>query len=183
MTKNKVASLTETIELNNGKPKDNLRPFTFPTTLRHVFVKNVNPLLVVEIRDQFPKPKPPLQEVDYGDGRKVLEPNYASPDHEAALEEWNSFITKKMSQLIIKRGVVHTLTEAEKAEVAQLRADTEEEIGLVLKGSDLFLYVSYICIESRLDIDTLTEAVISGSQPTARAIEAAQDSFPGDVSG
>jgi hypothetical protein len=173
------ANLTEIVP--NGKPKDGLRPFTFPTTGRRVYVRNVNPLLAIEIRRQFPKPNPPQQEVDYGDGKKVFEPNYAHPDYAQAVEEWNSFIIEKMSRLIIKRGVVHTLTEAEKAEVAELRADMEEDIGLNLGGSDVFVYVSYICIGGRLDVDTLTEAVMSGSQPTAPATEAALESFPSDV--
>lgn len=167
----------------NGKPKDGLRPFTFPTTGRRVYVKNVNPLLAIEIRRQFPKPHPPLQEVDYGDGKPVLEPNPTHPDYEEALESWNSLVTEKMQKLIIKRGVVHTLTEDEKAEVEELRADMEADLGMNLGNSDLFVYVSYICIGGKLDIDTLAEAVMTGSQPTARAIEAAQDSFQGDVSG
>lgn len=165
----------------NGKPKDGLRPFTFPTTGRRVYVRNVNPLLAIEIRRQFPKPHPPMQQVDYGDGKPVFEPNYAHPDYAAAVEDWNALITEKMSRLIIKRGVVHTLTDEEKAEVAELRADMEEDMGLNLGGSDLFVYVSYICIGNRLDVDSLTEAVMSGSQPTRAAVEAAQESFPGDV--
>lgn len=175
------ASLTETIEHKNGKPKDGLRPFTFPTTGRHVYVRNVNPLLAIEIRRQFPKPLPPKQPVDYGDGKTVWESNYASPDYEAALEDWNSLITDKMSKLIIKRGVQWTLTDEEKEEVKQLRADLEEDLGMNLGGSDVFVYVSYICIGGRLDVDSLTEAVMTGSQPTSAAVEAALESFPGDV--
>jgi len=165
----------------NGKPKDGLRPFTFPTTGRRVFVRNVNPLLAIEIRRQFPKPHPPLQQVDYGDGKPVYEPNYASPDYEAAVEDWNTLITEKMSRLIIKRGVVHTLTPEEKAEVEELRMDLEEDLGMNLGENDLFVYVSYICIGGRLDVDNLTEAVMTGSQPTRAAVEAAQDSFQSDV--
>lgn len=175
-----LASVTDTM-LPNGKLKDGLRPFVFPTTHRHVFVRNVNPLLAIEIRRQFPKPHPPLQEVDYGDGKSVFEANYASPDYAAAVEDWNALITEKMSRLIIKRGVVHTLSEEEKAEVAELRADMEEDMGLNLGGSDLFVYISYICIGNRLDVDSLTEAVMTGSQPTRAAVGAAQDSFQGDV--
>lgn len=167
----------------NGKVKDNLRPFTFPTTGRHVLVRSVNPLLAIEIRRQFPKPSPPLQEVDYGDGKKVFEPNPTHPDHHAALEDWNALLTEKMSRLIIKRGVVWTLTEAEQAEVVELRADMETDLGLTLDKNDLFVYVSYICIGGRLDVDSLTEAVMSTSQPTRAATEAALQSFPSDVPG
>jgi hypothetical protein len=153
-----------------------LTPFTFKDTGISVKIRKVSPLLINELYKLYPAPKPPLQEVDYGDGKKVMEPNEAHPDHVQALADHNVQIYEQMKKLLVKRGVV---CEVDKEAVDELRQFWNEEYGKELEGTDLEVYVFYICAGSDVDIDDLMTVITRRSQPTKEAKELAKITFPG----
>lgn len=159
-------------------PEPGLTPFTFPDSGRTVFVRRVGPLLMATLRKQYPPPTPPLNRVDYGDGVVREEPNPADPDHQAALQEYNLQLEERARRLCVRRGIVVRLDDEAAAELAALREDAAA-VGLELEGSDVELYVSYLCVQTEADYEALVSAVLRRSQPTEEAIQEAADSFRG----
>ena len=82
-------------------PKQNeLNPFTFKDTGITVQIRKVSPLLIMEVQKAMPVPKPPMQEVVYGDpddpgAKKVQEPNETHPDYLAAIDKYNMDLESK----------------------------------------------------------------------------------------
>jgi hypothetical protein len=153
-----------------------LTPFKFQDTGISVKIRKVSPLLINELYKLYPAPKPPLQEVDYGDGKKVQEVNEAHPDYVQALADHNTQIYEQLKKLLVKRGVV---CEVDKDAVDELRQFWQDEYGNHLEGTDLEIYVLYICAGSDADINELMDAITRRSQPTQEAKELAKVSFPG----
>lgn len=158
--------------------ENELTPFIMKDTGKTVLIKKVSPLLLMELRKAFKEPKPPSQEVEIN-GRKVIEENRAHPDFKAALEAYNIEFETRMRRLLINRGVVVTMTDEVKAEVAALRAEWEEETGSPLTGSDSYIYVSYIAIGTEEDMNDLIAEITQRSQPTPSEVELAKRTFPG----
>lgn len=156
-----------------------LTPHTFKDTGKVVQIRKVSPLLIMQLQKDFPEPVPPMQEVDYGDGKKVLEPNPAHPDHELALRQYRYDFEQRMRQMMIDRGVVLELSEDDKQEIQDLRDYWQANYGKALPGSDKFIYISYLCIGTDADMDELVTAISRRSQPSHGAVEAAKKSFPG----
>lgn len=154
-----------------------------PELTSHVFkdtgvtiqIRKVSPMLVMEIKRQFPEPKPPTNKVDYGDGNEVEESNYAHPDYARALEDYNQELEKRIRRLLIKRGVV---CNVDKQAVDELREFWKAEYEMDLPESDdLMAYISYICIGTDSDMEELLNAIMRRSQPTELAIAEATRAF------
>lgn len=160
-----------------GVRQNELTNFTFKDTGITVQIRKVSPLLMMEVQKKFKPPPPPMQEVDYGDGNTVMEPNRSHPDYIAALEQYNYELEQKIRNLTIKRGVV---CEVPKDEVDELRKFWIEEMGEELpEADDKIAYISYICIGSTEDLEDLLAAITRRSQPTRPDIEAARSGFQG----
>lgn len=133
-----------------------------------------------QARKQHPAPKPPLNEVDYGDGRKVLEPNPADPDYALAMEEYRTTIGYAALEGMIELGVEIAIDAAELARVA----DTLERLGMPLEErSDKVAYVKHCCMfDVAKEGPLLVEALQRAITPRPEEVAAQIATFPSDVS-
>lgn len=161
--------------------KNGLTPYTFKDTGVQVLIRKVSPLLAVTLQQKFPSPTPPMEEVDYGDGKKHYEPNPTHPDYLEALKRYDEENEKRMRTLLLKRGVEIEMTDEAKEEVAALRGFMKDEFGKTLDEDDKMVYISYIAIGSDKDLEELLSAVMRRSQPTEEVVEQAQEAFKSKV--
>jgi hypothetical protein len=172
--------------LEGSNMPSELIPYTFKDTGISIKIKKVSPLLIVEMHKYFPPPKPPMQEVVYGDpgepgAKTVEEPNESHPDYLAAIDQYNIDLESKMRELMIKRGVVINLSDEQKQEVQELREDWEEMYGNQLSGNDKYVFISYIAIGTDKDMEEVIEAITRRSQPTEAAIAETKAGFQSEV--
>jgi len=160
-----------------------LIPHTVKDTGAVLMLRKVSPLLALEVRNAIDKPQPPQQEVDYGDGKLIKEPNYAHPEYKSALEAYEELVTEKTNNLVIKRGVHVDLTAEAKAAVKELRKEWMDEMGTDLPHNDKYVYICYICLGTNEDFQELLETIMSRSGINGPALEAAQDTLKSEVSG
>jgi hypothetical protein len=162
-----------------------LTTYTFKTGLT-VQIKKVNTLLMNEIRKSFPPPRPPKERVNYGTKEApdlVEEVNEASPEYTAALDKYNQDLEMLTRKILVKRGVIYTLTPEQKEEVKQLREDMEETGGPELDKDDKLVFIAYLAIGDEDDYTRLIRTIVATSQPTEEKVKENQDSFRGDVQG
>lgn len=150
--------------------ENELTPFIFKDTGIAVQIRKVSPLLIMDMRQNFPEPKPPTQEVEIN-GKKVIEENRAHPDFRAAMETYSLEFENRMRRFLIRRGVSVHITDEIRAQIAQLKADYLEDTGSELKGSDEYIYISYIAIGTDADMEELIERITQRSQPTPEEVE------------
>lgn len=151
--------------------------YEFKDSGQKVKVMKVSPLLIAELTRAFPEPKPPMNEVDYGDGKKVLEPNPASPVYAEMLQQHAVEMEKRMRTLLIKRGVYVEWDESMKSAVEELRKFWLEEYNQELDKDDKLVYVQYLCVASPDDLSELLNMILKRSQPTEEAVKAAQEAM------
>jgi len=179
--------MTNTVQLNgNGQPKGRTVPdlatFAFASgataTLRPVS-QFTRAHIEMQMRKLYPTPAPPMNEVDYGDGKK-LEPNYSDPDYERQLQEYQAFIAVKMLDGMIDLGV--------EIEVDQLKldrvAESMERIGIPLvEISDKVAFVKHCCM---FDIEHEMPALLTAMNdligPRQEDVDDHIATFQGDVS-
>lgn len=189
-----TATLTERVNghLQKGRdvPPEKLHPFTFEGTGRTVQIRKLSALIRDEVhravrRDaSFPKePEPPIQEVDYGEG-KIKRPNR---QHSVFLEmqrEWQAKFLEEVSErlvtLIIRRAVV---CEIDAQAVAQARADMAAIDVPLDEYDDHYVYVAFVCVGPRADYNDLLRVVFERSMPSEEVVQAHIDSFRGPVPG
>lgn len=157
--------------------------FTFKDSGIEVQIRRVSPLLALELQKKFPAPRPPRNKVTDMDGKETWEENYADPDYALTLNKYNADLEERMRRLVIMRGVVHTLTEEQKAQVDELRTFWKETYDEDLKGSDLEVFISYIAIGSDGDLGDLINTIMKRSQPTEGETKEVLNSFPDSVQG
>lgn len=145
--------------------------FVFKSTGVEVGIQRISPLLIIEVQKRNPAPEPPMNEVDYGDGRKVMEPNPADPQYVRRLQEHSQVVEMKIRRLLIRLGVVYTLTEEDRAKVARVLEMWQEVFQDQLNQSmtELELFISYVAMGSAEDFEAFTEAVLSRSTPTPKS--------------
>lgn len=153
--------------------------FTFQDSGEVVGIRKVSPLLMIRLRERFPMPKPPMQEVDYGDGVKKLEPNPAHPAYREALSEYDQMIEQKARRMLIKRGVVIEWTPERREALEEIRAYWKENLDGDLEPDDEVAFVSYVCVGSDSDLEEFLEALLKRSQPTEAAVDEAAGRFQG----
>lgn len=154
-----------------------LYPYTVQDTGVTFSIRKVSPMLVNEINKAYPKPVPPMNEVDYGDGKKVKEPNESDPDYQKQLREHRTLTFQKMQELMVERGVIIELTSEQKAEVKQLRDQFKTIMNKELTGSDKSVFIFNIAIGTDSDLNELIQAITRRSQPTEEAIGEHLDTF------
>lgn len=138
---------------------DKLIPFVFQSTGVEVALKPVSALLIVDARRSVPRPLPPSERVQNGDGSWREEPNYDAPAYARALEAYNEKVELAVRKLCVKRGVVLRLTDAQKEEVTELREFWRAEYGQELDPDDRYVYVAYIAAGSQADYEALAAAL------------------------
>lgn len=161
-----------------------LIPYTIKDTGTHILIRRVSPLLVMELRKAFPEPKPPMQEVDVG-GETRLEANYAHPDYQATLAEYNDAMELRIRRLMLKRGVVIPEDNTTwRQELADMRKFWLDEFGVelpVLDKDEQVDWLSYCAFGTDSDFSELYAAILQRSQPTPEAVDAAKAGFPPEV--
>lgn len=146
----------------------------------NVGIRRVSPMLMLDLRRKFPEPQPPLNKVMLGDD-EVMEPNPADPDYIRAVNDYNSDMEEKYRRMIIRRGVNYVLTEEDKVEVSQVRADFLDLTGEPLTGTDLEVFITYVAISDESDLELLIKSVTGVSQPTEEKIDEHSSTFKSDV--
>lgn len=152
-----------------------LYPFKFTDSGKVVSIRKVSYNLASELRKIFPPPEPPIVEVPYPNGIR-REENALDPDYARTLRRYNVEFEERLRRLVIRRGVVIVLGDAEKEEIRQLRDDMKEE-GIPLPENDQDVYLSYICISTPEDYKDLLGAVTRRSYPTEEGSADALDRF------
>ena len=142
-----------------------------------VRIKRVSPFLISDVLKTIPRPRPPVQEVDYGDGVKRQEENPAHPSYELALEEYNQRVTELSTRITLRRGVE---ADIDYAALSQIKEELAADFGVELEEKDdLIAYIKYVATGSPDDVRRLAAAILSESQPSEEAIQANVDSFRG----
>lgn len=171
-----------------GRDVPELPEFTFPDSKKTVRIRRFTPFVINDIQralaKEFPTPEPPMNEVDYGDGKKVTEPNPADPQYINRLRAHESLLgqetTLRFTKLIARRGIE---CEVEAAAIAEIRADMAE-LGVTFEGeSDQEIYFRYVLVQTDKDMEAVQNAVLSRSQPTEAAIADNVTAFRPNVSG
>lgn len=148
---------------------------------RTLKVRKVPSMLIRQLYLDWPAPKPPVQEVEV-DKVKFYEENVSHPDYAAALEEHNQKMQERLQRLMVRRGVVHEMSDEEKQEVKLLQKEWTEDFGKPLPGNELEVYVYYICCVSDTDLNKLMEEVRAISQPTPKSDSGDNSAVESDVS-
>ena len=172
----------------NGQPKGRAVPALATFTFANGVVAQLRPIsqftrahIETQARKQHPAPRPPMNEVDYGDERKVLEPNAADPDYALALQEHQVTIGYAALEGMIELAVE---IEVDPVELARI-ADTLARLGMPLdERSDKIAYVKHCCM---FDVATEGQALILALQqaitPRPEEVAAQIATFRSDVSG
>lgn len=155
-----------------------LKYFVFKDTGISIQIRKVSPLLAVDIDESIPRPTPPLNKVDYGDGRgEVMEPNLSDPSYNKALEKRQTEVGLAVIRATILRSVIVN-GEEWKEEVKEYRKFIQDTTGAPLaEENDLYIYITRICVGTQDDLNDLVVAITSRSQPTPEEIAKAKDSF------
>lgn len=172
----------------NGAPKGRAVPPLTEYIFANGAVAQLRPIsqftrahIETQARRQHPAPKPPLNEVDYGDGRTVLEPNLADPDYALAMQEYQTTIGYAALEGMIELAVEIEIDTAELARVA----DTLARLGMPLEErSDKIAYIKHCCM---FDVATEGQALMQALQqaitPRPEEVAAQIATFRSDVSG
>lgn len=145
---------------------NNLTPFAFESSGESCFIRPVPVMLVREVERSIPRPEPPAQEVENPDGTKRLEFNRSHPDYIAALYERGERVQEAMTRLVLKRGVVVTLSDEQREDVRQLRAEMKHDFGIEWDESDEAVWVKYVACQSPNDLAALIRTVTARSVPS-----------------
>lgn len=174
--------------MGKGRDVPALPTFTFKDSGVTVRYRRLSPFtlnqLNAAIRKEKKAPEPPLNEVDYGNGKKVNEPNLADPAYEQALREYEGWVeqegTTRMTDMIMTYALepIEIDTEA----LARYRAFAER-FHLECESDDNEIYLRYIAVGSPEDLADVSTLVMRRSEPTPEAIQEAVTTFPGDVPG
>lgn len=152
---------------------------TLPDSGATIRVKRISPMTLIAIERANPDPKPPLQEVDYGNGSKRREPNPLDPAYQQALLEHQQTKNLLVLQAFIRLGVE---VEIDAARLAAYRADMQA-LGVELPADDKYIYVANILCETNNDLGALRAGIEGRSIPTEQGVSDKLETFPGDVQG
>lgn len=159
-----------------------LRKLEFPDSGKVVYLPAVSmAVIAMKLKRKYPMQSPPMQTVDYGDGRKTREYNYAHPDYRESQKAWQEFINGTAGDTAYARATTFTLTAEQQAEVDEWKAANAG--GYDDGDSDKDLWLEEIAIATDADFQVLLEFIGTAGQPAEEVVKSIQDSFPGDVSG
>lgn len=143
-----------------------LIPFTFSNGVE-AWLRKVPPLLLNKLKQANKPPKPPLEEVDMGNG-PVWQPNPQAASHLQAMDEYNETIGMKIVEFLVQRGV--KLKDAINLdELNEIRAVMREE-GATLPADDHVAYILYVCVGDEQELSALRDAILRRTIPTEEAI-------------
>lgn len=156
------------------KKSKELREFTFPDSGKTVYLPAISiGAAAMKLRRQFKPPRPPLQTIDMGNGRKVQEHNYSHPDYKTALVDYEHFIETESAEIALSQIYKVQLTPEQQAEVEQWKEENPTLWNVDLDG-DTAIWIENIGLETDKDLEALMEYIGGAS---LERIEAVQDSF------
>lgn len=144
-----------------------------------VGIRKISPYTFDALNRAFPKPEPPMQPVDYGQGDIRQEPNPAHPAYQSALVKHQAMVNEKSQLLMLSMGVVTELDEAALELLSVLRSGLAA-IGIEIDDDNHLAYLKHVAIKSEADLTRIAAAVTSKSQPTEEAVQDHLETFPGD---
>lgn len=157
----------------------NLRRVEFPVSKKVLYIPPVSiHSIAMRVQRRYKQPSPPINLVDYGDGRKVKEFNYADPDYAVKLRGWARYIEQVSQQEALKRAYEAKLNAEQLAEVQAWKAENPDLYDE--EDSDTALWIEEIAITSEADMNALIDAM---GGPNEEVVEAHQDSFRSDIPG
>ena len=148
-----------------------------------VKLRAISPMMVsMDMMRTLPKPPPPLQKIDMGDGDVMWERNYSSADYKLALAEWESALELKTAPVLILRALDKHFSDEEKQELKVLRAEMED-FGMILPKSDKLVWFQHVACGSDADFVAFLTFLSSSGEPSEEVVAGIQNGFPGDVQG
>jgi hypothetical protein len=154
-----------------------LTELTLPDSGATVRVKRISPMSLMAIEQAYPDPKPPLQEVDYGNGKLRHERNPLDPAYQ---EELTAHQRKK--SLIVLKAFIRLGVECEidAQALSAFRADMQA-LEITLDPDDKYVYVAHILCQSNNDLMALRTFIEGQSVPTEKAVAEKLATFQGDL--
>lgn len=173
--------------LNGHHPQGRAAPpaptYTFPggqVATLHAVSQFTQASIEIGIRRAFPPPSPPLNEVDYGDGVKKLEPNPSDPEHEQALRRYQADYSQRLFAAIIDLAVD---IEIDQAALERVKAMFERHGIPFDEPSDKVAYVKHCCIfDIAEEMPKFMAALRDLMGPKEEDVADHVATFPGDVS-
>lgn len=160
-----------------------LKKFVLPDSGIEVTMKGISPAMIgLDVMRSIPKPQPPIQIIDNGDGDVVYEKNWSHPDYKIELAQWDVDVNLKTMPVIVYRSLVKILSDEEKAEIKELRQDMAD-MDVTLDRNDKIVWFKYIACGSDADFYAYVEFLSGEGEPKPEVVESLQDGFPGDVQG
>lgn len=150
----------------------------FPDSEEEIYLPNVSTAgLILKVQRKIPKPEPPRQKVNYGDGVDRWETNYADPDYKINLAAWSEYTITEAIDLAIKQLYKKTtLTADQKAAVDEWKEQNQDEVDEA--DSDVSLWFEQVALSTYEDFQALTNFLNGVKEEDVDSI---QDSFPGDA--
>lgn len=162
--------------MTKGRTPPPLQQLTLSSGIT-VGIRKVSPFTQDAIRARYKPPRPPMVESDYGDGKKISEPNPADPAYLQSLQEHQLFMAEKFTEAMFALGleiVVDTgAVTAFRAQMAALDIDMPED--------DRQVYIRHLAIRTDDDISLVSNAILRKNTPTEDAIQERLATFSGDV--
>lgn len=135
----------------------------------------------IAARKAHPAPQPPLNAVDYGDGKVVQEPNPADPEYQLALADHQRTIGEAVLEGMLELGVEIAVDTAALDRVRETLA----MLGMPLnEKSDKIAYIKHCCVyDVATEGPALREAMEQLITPRQGDVDAQLATFPADVPG
>ncbi len=155
--------------------KAQTKEFTFPDSGETVYVEFVSvATLAMKLQRKYPRPSPPVQEVDFGNGVMKKELNYLHPDYELSVSKWNQFVDSEAMALALKRIFNIDLTAEQKKDVKAWKKENPDMWDE--SDSDTSLWFEEIACDTDNDLESLV-TFATGGDPTGEGIDAQTESF------
>ena len=157
--------------------KANKKKVIFPDSGKTAYIPAISTSgLAMKLTRKYTRPNPPRQQVDYGDGVKRWEYNYAHPDYRVALTQWEQFLDTAVQQAALARVYSMDLNDEQRAEVTAWKKENPEQWDDL--DSDAALWLEEIALTTDADFQSLISAIRGVDE---EVVDSIQDGFQGDV--
>jgi len=176
-----------TTDVQNGHhPRGRAAPDPPTYTFNNGVVVRLHPVsqftmahVEIQARKAHPPPDPPLNEVDYGDGAKKLEPNPSDPEYEQRLSTWQMEIRYKTFDATMELGVEVEVDEDALTRVKRVMAMVETPLDEI---SDKVAYIKHCCMfDIAAEMPRLAAALNAITGPREEDVADHLATFPGDI--
>lgn len=153
--------------------------FTFPDSGEEIYVVPYSVAAeALRLQRKFPRPMPPIVNVDMGNGHKVKEFNYADPDYDMKVAKWQTFVSEMAARKVFSKATNSiALNEKQKQVVELWKSENPDEWDD--RDGDVDVWLEQIAITTDADFTAWTNFIRDGGQPSTEEVKAIQDGFPG----